>query len=283
VINSEMLWTGTAAGRHRNGNTGAGRTDPSPTEKHTTQGDPTAPAGVGTRGTRTPTTKITVYLLDDHEIVRLGLKDLLESEGDIQVVGESGSAAHAQAQILALRPQVAVLDARLPDGSGIDVCREVRSRDPHIAGLILTCFDDDEALFAAIMAGAAGYVLKQIRGSDLVDSIRRVAAGQSLLDPAVTARVLERVRRGPNPDHALAPLSNQERRVLALIGEGMTNRQIAESMFLAEKTVKNYVSSLLAKLDLQCRTQAAVFAARHLPDSPEQWRPKQASINAGTR
>ena len=211
--------------------------------------------------------KITVYLLDDHEIVRLGLKDLLESDGDIEVIGESGSVAHAMAQIPALRPQVAVLDGRLPDGSGIDVCREVRSRDPNIRALILTSFDDDEALFAAIMAGAAGYVLKQIRGSDLVDSVRRVAAGQSLLDPAVTARVLERVRKGPELDPALAPLTEQERRVLALIGEGMTNRQIAETMFLAEKTIKNYVSSLLAKLGLQRRTQAALFAAKHpLPE-----------------
>jgi DNA-binding NarL/FixJ family response regulator len=268
VINSEMLWTGTRAGRHGNGNAGPGSTDAPPTERHTTLGNPTAttPARVSIRETQAPTTTITVYLLDDHEIVRLGLKDLLESEGDIQVIGESGSAAHAQAQILALRPQVAVLDARLPDGSGIDVCREIRSHDPHIAALILTCFDDDEALFAAIMAGAAGYVLKQIRGPDLIDSIRRVAAGQFLLDPAVTARVLERVRRGTHLHPALTPLSNQERRVLSLIGEGMTNRQIAQSMFLAEKTVKNYVSSLLAKLDLQCRTQAAVFAARHPPE-----------------
>src|SRR5207344_882623 len=140
--------------------------------------------------------KITVYLLDDHEIVRLGLRDLLESDGDIEVIGESGSVAHGQAQILALRPQVAVLDGRLPDGSGIDVCREVRSRDPGIAALILTSFDDDEALFAAIMAGAAGYVLKQIRGGDLLDAVRRVAAGQSLLDPAVTRRVMERLREG---------------------------------------------------------------------------------------
>src|SRR3954452_11084141 len=141
----------------------------------------------------TSTKKITVYLLDDHEIVRLGLRDLLESDGDIEVIGESGSVAHAQAQILALRPQVAVLDGRLPDGSGIDVCREIRSRDPSIAALILTSFDDDEALFAAIMAGAAGYILKQVGGNDFVDTVRRVAAGQSTLDPAVTSQVLERV------------------------------------------------------------------------------------------
>jgi len=265
VINSEMLWTGSAALRHANGNAGLGRTDPPPAGRDAGLGDPTTTGKVSAATAHAPTQKITVYLLDDHEIVRLGLKDLLESEGDIQVIGESGSVAHAQTQILALQPQVAVLDGRLPDGSGIDVCREIRSRDTNIAALILTSLDD-EAMFAAIMAGAAGYLLKQIRGSDLIDSVRRVAAGQSLLDPAVTARVLERVRRGPDLDPALAPLTNQERRVLLLIGEGMTNRQIAESLFLAEKTVKNYVSSLLDKLGLQRRTQAALFAARHLPE-----------------
>ena len=195
MINSEMLWAGPTALRPANGNARPGRTEPASGRG----------AGLGDPTSRAATEVITVYLLDDHEIVRLGLKDLLESEGDIQVIGESGSAAHAQAQILALHPQVAVLDGRLPDGSGIDVCREIRSRDPDIAALILTSFDDDEALFAAIMAGAAGYVLKQIRGSDLIDSVRRVAAGQSLLDPAVTARVLERVRRGPELDPAHQP------------------------------------------------------------------------------
>jgi two-component system response regulator DevR len=210
--------------------------------------------------------RIRVFLLDDHEVVRRGLKELLESDGDIEVVGESGSAAEATRRIPALRPDVAVLDARLPDGSGIDVCRDVRSREPNTAALILTSYDDDEALFAAIMAGAAGYVLKQIRGTDLVDAVRRVAAGQSLLDPAVTQQVLDRLRRGPEENSALAPLTDQERRILELIGEGMTNRQIAEAMFLAEKTVKNYVSSLLAKLGLERRTQAAVFAAKHLPE-----------------
>jgi two-component system, NarL family, response regulator DevR len=211
-----------------------------------------------------PTGPIRVFLLDDHEVVRRGLRDLLEAAGDIEVVGESGLAAEATRRIPALRPDVAVLDGRLPDGSGIDVCREVRSRHPEIAALILTSYDDDEALFAAIMAGAAGYVLKQIRGTDLVDAVRRVAAGQSLLDPAVTRQVLDRLRQGPPTDKALAPLTEQERRILELIGEGLTNRQIAERMFLAEKTVKNYVSSLLAKLGLQRRTQAAVFAAKHL-------------------
>jgi DNA-binding NarL/FixJ family response regulator len=157
-----------------------------------------------------------------------------------------------------------VLDARLPDGSGIDVCREVRSQHPEIAALILTSYDDDEALFSAIMAGAAGYVLKQVRGNDLLDTVRRVAAGQSMLDPAVTRQVLDRLRRGPEEDPALSPLTPQERRILELIGEGMTNRQIAGEMYLAEKTVKNYVSAMLAKLGLERRTQAAVFAAKHL-------------------
>jgi two-component system, NarL family, response regulator DevR len=208
--------------------------------------------------------KIRVFLLDDHEIVRRGLKELLEQDGDIEVVGESALAQEAIRRIPALRPHVAVLDGRLPDGSGIDVCREIRSRHPEIAALILTSFDDDEALFSAIMAGAAGYVLKQVRGNDLVENVRRVAAGQSTLDPAVTRQVLDRLRKGPEVDKALAPLTGQERRILELIGEGMTNRQIAEAMFLAEKTVKNYVSSLLSKLGLERRTQAAVFAAKHL-------------------
>jgi two-component system, NarL family, response regulator DevR len=207
---------------------------------------------------------IRVYLLDDHEVVRHGLRDLLEREGDIEVVGESGSAVDAGHRIPALRPDVAVLDGRLPDGSGIDVCREIRSVDPSIQALILTSYEDDEALFAAIMAGAAGYVLKQIRGNDLVDAVRRVAAGQSLLDPAVTARVLERIRRGPEQPDELRNLTEQERRILALIAEGLTNRDIAQRMYLSEKTVKNYVSSLLAKLGLERRTQAAVLAAKLL-------------------
>ena len=208
--------------------------------------------------------KIRVFLLDDHEIVRRGLKELLESEGDIEVVGESGLAQEAMRRIPALRPDVAVLDGRLPDGSGIDVCREIRSQHPEIAALILTSYDDDEALFSAIMAGAAGYILKQVRGNDLIDSVRRVAAGGSTLDPAVTSQVLERLRNGPEEDSALAALTAQERRILEHIGEGMTNRQIAEAMFLAEKTVKNYVSAMLSKLGLERRTQAAVFASKHL-------------------
>ncbi|MDP9220248.1 MAG: response regulator transcription factor [Actinomycetota bacterium] len=202
-----------------------------------------------------------VFLLDDHELVRRGLRELLEVEDDIEVVGESGSAAEAIRRIPALRPDVAILDARLPDGSGIDVCRDVRSIDPNVRALILTSYDDDTALFAAIMAGASGYVLKDIRGNDLIGGIRRVASGQSLLDPAVTARVLERVRRGPELDPRLQALTEQERKILDHIAEGKTNRQIGAEMFLAEKTVKNYVSSLLAKLGMQRRTQAAVFAA----------------------
>ncbi|HEX5535415.1 MAG TPA: response regulator transcription factor [Actinomycetales bacterium] len=206
--------------------------------------------------------KIRIYLLDDHEVVRRGLRELLESQDDIEVIGESGSAQEAQRRIPALRPDVAVLDARLPDGSGIDVCREIRSRDESIKALILTSYDDDEALFAAIMAGAAGYVLKEVRGNDLIDGIRRVAAGQSLLDPAVTAQVLKRLRSGPEEDPRLASLTAQERKILGHIADGLSNRQIAEEMFLAEKTVKNYVSSLLAKLGMERRTQAAVFAAK---------------------
>ncbi len=206
---------------------------------------------------------IRVFLLDDHEIVRHGLREVLERDGDIVVVGESGLAKEAARRIPALRPDVAILDGRLPDGSGIDVCREIRSANPEIAALILTSFNDDEALFSAIMAGAAGYVLKQVRGQDLVDTVRRVAAGQSMLDPLVTKQVLERLRNGPTEDPALATLTTQERKVLELIGEGMTNRQIAEAMFLAEKTVTNYVSAVLAKLGLERRTQAAVFAVKH--------------------
>jgi DNA-binding NarL/FixJ family response regulator len=207
---------------------------------------------------------IRVFLLDDHEVVRRGLADLLQSSGDIEVVGESGLAQEAARRIPALRPDVAILDARLPDGNGIDVCRDVRAVDSSIRGLILTSYEDDEALFAAIMAGAAGYVLKQIRGTDLVDAVRRVAAGQSLLDPAITTRVLERIRSGVEQPRELKSLTEQERRILEYVAEGLTNREIAGKMFLAEKTVKNYVSSVLAKLGLERRTQAAVLATRLL-------------------
>ena len=214
--------------------------------------------------TREDGTVIRVYLLDDHEVVRRGLRQLLEDGGDIEVVGESGLAVEATSRIPAMRPDVAVLDARLPDGSGIDVCRDIRSVDPTIRALILTSYDDDEALFAAILAGASGYVLKQIGGHDLVDTVRRVAAGQSLIDPALTARVLERVRNGERAPDELARLSDREREILGLVAEGLTNRQIGERLFLAEKTVKNYVSSILAKLGLERRTQAAVLASRLL-------------------
>jgi two-component system, NarL family, response regulator DevR len=207
---------------------------------------------------------IRVFLLDDHEVVRRGLRELLEAEGDIVVVGESGSAKEAARILPATRPRVAVLDGRLPDGSGVEVCREVRAVDPTIQALILTSYDDDDALFAAIMAGAAGYVLKQITGTDLVDAIRRVAAGQSLLDPALTQRVLERVRSGPAQPTELRELTEQERKILALIAEGLTNRQIGERLYLAEKTVKNYVSNILSKLGLERRTQAAVLASKLL-------------------
>lgn len=227
-----------------------------------TNSDPsssTVPREGGDGGSARP---IRVFLLDDHEVVRRGIRDLLEGEGDIQVVGESGLAQEAARRIPALRPDVAILDGRLPDGSGVDVCREIRSREPSTKALILTSYDDDEAVVSAIMAGAAGYLLKQVRGRDLIDTVRRVAAGQSMLDPLVTAQVLERVRNGPAVDRELAQLTPQEQRILGFIGQGMTNRQIAEEMFLAEKTVKNYVSAMLAKLGLSSRTQAALFAAK---------------------
>ncbi|MDQ0370764.1 response regulator [Catenuloplanes indicus] len=207
---------------------------------------------------------IRVFLLDDHEVVRRGIADLLGAADDIEIVGESGLAQEAARRIPALRPDVMILDGRLPDGSGIDVCRDVRAVDSSIKGLILTSYEDDEALFAAIMAGASGYVLKQIRGNDLVDAVRRVAQGQSLLDPAVTQRVLERIRTGVEEPRELRSLTEQERRILEYVAEGLTNREIAGKMFLAEKTVKNYVSSVLAKLGLERRTQAAVLATRLL-------------------
>ncbi len=206
--------------------------------------------------------QITVFLLDDHEVVRRGVQELLESEGDIKVVGEAGTAEEALHRIVATRPNVAVLDVRLPDGNGVEVCREIRSSHPEIQCLMLTSFTDDEALFEAIMAGASGYVLKQIRGNELVSAVRRVARGESLLDPAVTRRVLDRLRSPEPEDERLARLTEQERRILDLIAEGYTNRQIANEIFLAEKTVKNYVSNLLAKLGMERRTEAAVFAAR---------------------
>jgi DNA-binding NarL/FixJ family response regulator len=203
-----------------------------------------------------------VFLLDDHEVVRAGLRELLESDGDLEVVGEAGTAAEALARIPATRPDVAVLDVRLPDGDGVEVCREIRSAHPETACLMLTSFADDDALFAAIMAGASGYVLKQVRGTDLVDAVRRVAAGESLLDPAVTARVLDRLRHRDDPADELHGLTAQERTLLEHVAEGLTNRQIGERMFLAEKTVKNYMSSLLAKLGMSRRAEVAAFGAR---------------------
>jgi DNA-binding NarL/FixJ family response regulator len=209
---------------------------------------------------------VRVFLLDDHELVRRGIRDLLWTQEDVTVVGEAATAQEALELIPQTQPNVAVLDVRLGDDAsgmnGIEVCREIRSSHPEVACLMLTSFADDEALFASIMAGAAGYVLKQIRGGDLVSTIRRVAAGESLLDPAVTARVLERLRAPVSGDDPLAVLTPQERRILDLIAEGKTNRQIGETMFLAEKTVKNYVSHLLAKLGMERRTEAAALAAR---------------------
>ncbi|MGQ0824505.1 MAG: response regulator [Actinomycetota bacterium] len=202
-----------------------------------------------------------IFLLDDHEIVRRGLRELLEAEDDLEVVGEAGTAEEAYGRIPATHPDVAVLDVQLPDGSGVEVCREIRSSHPEINCVMLTSFADDEALFNAIMAGAAGYVLKQVKGNDLIHGIRRVARGESLLDPALTARVLERLRAKPEPDE-LAGLTEQERKILDHIAEGLTNRQIGARMFLAEKTVKNYVSNVLAKLGMSRRSEAAAFAAR---------------------
>ncbi|MFP4634580.1 MAG: response regulator [Nitriliruptoraceae bacterium] len=200
-----------------------------------------------------------VFLVDDHEVVRRGIKELLDAEEDIEVVGDAGSAGMALAGIAESSPDVALLDVRLPDGNGVEICREVRARDPRIACLMLTSFSDDEALFDSIMAGAAGYLLKDIKGTDLLDGVRRVARGESLLDPTLTGKVLERLRQGDEEDPRLASLSDQERRILELIADGLTNRQIAEQMHLAEKTVKNYVSNLLSKLGMQRRTEAAVF------------------------
>jgi DNA-binding NarL/FixJ family response regulator len=212
---------------------------------------------------------VRVFLLDDHEVVRRGVRSLIEVEDDLIVVGEAGTAAEALARIPPTKPDVAIVDVRLPDGNGVEVCREIRSAHPEIQCLVLTSFADDDALFDAIMAGAAGYLLKQIKENDLVDAIRRVASGQSLLDPQVTARVLERLRRPSVEDERLSGLTEQERKILDLIAEGLTNRQIGERIFLAEKTVKNYVSNLLAKLGMERRTEAAVFAAR-LKDQRQQ-------------
>ncbi len=206
-----------------------------------------------------------IFLVDDHEIVRRGIRDLLWAEDDLEVVGEAATAEDALEGVARTKPNVAVLDVRLgpnDTAGGIALCRDIRSAHPEVACVMLTSFADDEALFAAIMAGASGYVLKQIDGRQLISAVRRVAAGESLLDPAVTTRVLERIRNpAPEPD-PLAGLSEQERRILHLISEGKTNRQIAEELYLAEKTVKNYVSRLLAKLGMERRSEAAAYAAR---------------------
>jgi two-component system, NarL family, response regulator DevR len=209
------------------------------------------------------TRSITVFLLDDHEVVRRGVKDLLEAEPDITVIGEGSTAAEALARVPALRPDVAVLDVRLPDGDGVSVCRDLRSKLPTLGCLMLTSFADDDALYDAILAGAAGYVLKQIKGHDLIEAVRTIAAGGSLLDAKTTARIMQRLRDDAAEREKADPyaaLTDQERRILDLIGEGLTNKQIGDRMFLAEKTVKNYVSSLLAKLGLERRTQVAILA-----------------------
>jgi DNA-binding NarL/FixJ family response regulator len=203
-----------------------------------------------------------VFLLDDHEVVRRGIASLLETESDIEVVGEAGTAESALARVPAIRPDIAILDVRLPDGDGVTVCRELRSRQPELACLMLTSFADEEALFNAVMAGAAGYVLKQIHGTDLVGAVRTIAAGQSLLDPRSTRNMLDKLRRDAQRIDPLADLSAHERQILAFIGDGLTNRQIGEKLYLAEKTVKNHVSGIFAKLGMQRRTQAAAFVAR---------------------
>jgi len=203
-----------------------------------------------------------IFLVDDHEVVRRGVRDMLEAEDDFEVVGEAGSVEEALSRVAAVSPDVAVLDVRLPDGSGVELCRELRSTYPSLACLMLTSFDDDEALFEAIVAGAAGYVLKQVKGSDIVSAVRQVGAGRSLLDPMMITRVMERLRNGAAEDPRLAGLSGQERKILELLADGKTNRQIAADMFLAEKTVKNYVSNLLTKMGMSRRTEAAVYAAR---------------------
>jgi two-component system response regulator DevR len=209
----------------------------------------------------TPGGKIRVFVLDDHEIVRRGIGDIIDTSEDMELVGEAGSAAEALNRIPAVRPDVAVLDARLGDGSGIDVCRDVRSSLPSVRCLILTSYDDNDAIFAAVMAGASGYLLKEVGGSSILDAIRQIAAGKSLLDPTVTERLLTRLREGTPTDDRLASLTDREKEILGYIADGLTNRQIGEKLFLAEKTVKNYVSGLLQKLGMERRTQAAVYGA----------------------
>lgn len=213
------------------------------------------------------TTGTTVFLVDDHEVVRRGVAELLEAEDDLHVVGDAGTVREALVRIPLVRPRVAVLDVRLPDGNGVELCRDLRALMPDLACLMLTSFADDQALLDAVLAGAAGYVLKNIRGGDLVGAVRTVVTGGSLLDPHATSLVLQRLRAPASPD-VLAQLSEQERKVLVHIGEGLTNREIGACMFLAEKTVKNYVSNVLAKLGLQRRTQVAVLATELRQSAP---------------
>ena len=215
------------------------------------------------------TMAIRVFLLDDHEMVREGICNFLESDDEIEVVGQAATVAEALTRIPLTKPDVAILDVRLEDGSGIEVCREIRSTHPEIICLMLTSFADDEALYASVMAGAAGYVLKQIRARDLIDDVKKVAGGGSLMDPRAVARVVERIANPPKASVALSLLSPQERRLLDFIAKGLTNRQIAEAMFLSEKTIKNYMTGLLTKLDMNNRTEAAIFATRLKGDTPE--------------
>ncbi|KOG56292.1 LuxR family transcriptional regulator [Streptomyces griseoflavus] len=226
---------------------------------------------------------VSVFLLDDHEVVRRGVHDLLDAEPDLTVVGEANTAEQALVRVPALRPQVAILDVRLPDGDGVSVCRELRSRMPDLVCLMLTSFDDEEALLDAIMAGAAGYVLKQITGTDLVNAVRTVASGQSLLDAGATARVMARLRGEPKQEEqpgGLSGLSEREREILALVGEGLTNREIGKRLYLAEKTVKNNISRLLAKLGVERRVQAAVIATQALAASQD---PRTGAASAPPR
>jgi two-component system, NarL family, response regulator DevR len=219
----------------------------------------------GSDGVPDPQVPIRVFILDDHELVRQGLKDLLEGEG-FEVVGESGSAAEATRRIPALQPDIAILDGRLPDGTGIEVCRDVRSLDPRLHCLILTSYDDEQALRGAVLAGASGYILKQIRSDDLLAGIRKAAAGESLFPAGLEQRIIDGITKAPT-DPRMEALSAQEKKVLTLIGQGLTNRQIGDELFLAEKTVKNYVSSILAKLGFERRTQAAVYVTRNAPEA----------------
>ena len=259
-VASDLAGANEAIGPSALGSVGAG---PVPFRGHVGRSGVTVAGPVSSKASGGPARKpIGVFVLDDHEIVRRGICGLLDAEPDIEVIGEASTASSALARIAALRPDVAVLDVRLPDGDGVSVCREVRSRMPQVACLMLTAFSDEEALFDAVMAGAAGYVLKQIRGCDLVGAVRVVASGQSMLDPGAASQLMARLRGQPDTRDRLAGLSPRERDILELIGDGLSNRQIGERLFLSVKTVKNYTAALYAKLGLQRRTQAATYAAR---------------------